>query len=296
MAEGAAGVLTGQEATPAAPVVAPAGGGEPTPAADHWTATIEDQDLRGFAQNKGFKDVGAVLESYRNLEKLQGLPPERLLKLPKDDTPEAWAEVYDKLGRPETAEGYKLPVPEGGDDTFAKQAATWFHEAGLTPKQAETLAAKWNEHTTGIVTQHEEAAQTAATQALETLKTKWGPAYDQNARIVDRAAQVFGMEEDQLLGLKAALGPAGAMEFLFNIGMRLGEDKFVSGDQPGGFVMTPEAARARIVELTKDTDFFKRLQANDVQARGEWERLHKMASPGMQTHDLGEMPGAPPRA
>jgi len=65
-----------------------AGGGQPGAggAGGEWYAGIADEGLRGYVQTKGFKDPGALAESYRNLEKLQGVPQERLLKLPPGES------------------------------------------------------------------------------------------------------------------------------------------------------------------------------------------------------------------
>ena len=75
----------------------------------------------------------------------------------KDATPEQWGEFYKQVGRPDAPEGYELPVPEGDDGAFAKQASGWMHEAGLSKDQAAKLAVKWNE-----LAATQQAAQTKA--------------------------------------------------------------------------------------------------------------------------------------
>ena len=59
-----------------------------------------------------------------------------------NSTEEAWNEVYDKLGRPESAEKYNLsfksedfPLDEGQIKTFAEQS----HKLGLNNKQAQGI-------------------------------------------------------------------------------------------------------------------------------------------------------------
>src|SRR5690606_18358521 len=85
--------------TPAAPAATTT---TQTTATD-WTSGFSD-DLKGFVQNKGFKDPASVLDSYRNLEKLMGTPKERLLRLPENmDDANAMGEIYTRLGRPQTA-------------------------------------------------------------------------------------------------------------------------------------------------------------------------------------------------
>jgi hypothetical protein len=117
----------------------------PTANGSDWTSGLSD-DLRGYAQNKGFKDPGAVVDSYRNFEKLMGAPKERLLTLPEKSEDPAWGEVYNRLGRPLKPEEYQLSVPEGDSGEFAKAASSWFHEQGLSKKQAQGVVNKYNEH------------------------------------------------------------------------------------------------------------------------------------------------------
>jgi hypothetical protein len=59
------------------------------------------------------------------------------------------------------------------------------------------------------------------------------------------------------------------------------EGDFVNGDSKGAFAGggSPDAARARIAELRKDTDFVRRYSTGDVAAHGEMERLHRVAYP-----------------
>ena len=80
-----------------------------------------------------------MLESYRHLEKLIGRDK---IALPKEGDAEAWNAVYDRLGRPENAEGYEIAVPEGleRDSAFEEQMRGLFHKAGLTKMQVAALA------------------------------------------------------------------------------------------------------------------------------------------------------------
>ena len=258
-----------------------AAGAQQTAAAD-WTAGLND-DLKGFVGAKGFKDVGALADSYRNLEKLTGAGLDSLVKLPKADDAEAWNQVYDKLGRPKTAAEYDVKVPDGiGDPKFADWAKGVFHELGLTKSQGEKLAAKWNEHIGGLAKTQGETAAAAAQQAVTALKAEWGNAYDQNAQVVDRAAERLGMTSEHLQGLRQAMGPAGAMKFLHGLAVKLGEDSFVAGGGSGGNgfgVMTPAAAQAQIAELRRDAEFVKKYTAGDFDAKKRMGHLYAMAYP-----------------
>ena len=266
--------------TPAAPP--PAAPAAPAAAANtpSWTEGMAD-DLKGYVELKQFKDPASLVDSYRNLEKLTGAPKERLLKLPeKEDAPE-WGEIYGRLGRPAKPEEYKLPLPQGADPEFAKQASSWFHEAGISQKQAEKITAKWNEFVGNTQATQQAAGHEAMAAQDKELQKEWGAAYAKNNMIVDNVAKKFNIDDATLKQLGASMGYQKAMKFLHSLGEGLGEANFItgSGNQNFGGQMTPTAAMARISELRGDTAFVAKYAAGDASAKAEMERLHKMAYP-----------------
>jgi hypothetical protein len=275
--------------TPTAPALAtsPVETPAPTPAASDaafdWSKSGLDADNLGYVQSKNFKDPAALAGSYRNLEKLIGVPPDQVLKLPQDDLPASWDPVFAKLGRPEKADGYTLPVPEGVDPGFAKTASTWFHEAGLSQKQAKAVTEKWNAFAGDQAKVQTEQAQARDKEQLTALQGEWGPQNMQaNSAIVDRAAAEFGMAPDMVDALKASMGAGNAMKFLYNIGLKLGtEGEFIGSDgkpvSTGG--LSPDAARTQIAELRKDREFVKRYANGGAVERAELDRLHRVAYP-----------------
>lgn len=282
---------------PAQTTTAPASTPETAPAsttqsAFDWKSLNLSPDLQNVVDRHQFSDPSMVVKSYGEFEKLHGVPVDRIVKLPSPkeaNDPKAWDAVYNKLGRPETADKYVLPVPKGDDGTFSNQIKPWLHEAGVTQAGAAKLAEKWNSfqeaQANAIKAQQE---QRDATQVQE-LKMAWGSQYDANAQLVDKAAETFGMTQDQLNALKQVMGPKSAMEFIHNIGAKIGvEDKTVpgmGGSTPTFNNMTPDMAKAEISRLKTDRDFARLMVGNDpkakMDARRELERLHQIAYPGM---------------
>lgn len=248
-----------------------------------WSSGFSE-DLKGYVQNKGFKDPSQVVDSYRNLEKLMGVPKERLLKLPeKDDAPE-WGDIYNRMGRPEKPEGYQLTVPEGGSKEFAEWAAKNFHDLGVTRKQGEGLVNRWNEFQKAASTQQTSQQAQAMETDRQAIRKEWGAATDKNVGIVDQAAAAFGLDNKTVEKMASAIGVANTMRFLLKVGSKLGEDSFVPGGGANKFgPMTPDAARVRIKELGQDTDFNQRYLKGDIQAKEEMARLHGYAYPGELT-------------
>lgn len=252
-----------------------------TPPAFDWAQHGFAGDDLGYIQNKGFTSPKDAIVGYRNLESLVGADKNTVLRIPKEATPESMRSIYRQLGAPETADGYKLPLPEGGDDSLAKVARDWFFEAGATAKQAETIVSKLNEYVGQIETAKATANQAKAAEELTALKTEWGAAWEPNAALVDKAAAAFGMDEEQLLALRDSMGPAAAMKFLHNIGSKLGtEDNLPGNENKPGFAMTPQAALAKLEALKADPEWTKKFLAGGVAEQAESERLHKFAYQG----------------
>lgn len=251
------------------------------PPSGNWYDSFKDEN-KAYVQKKGFASPEVAMESYINLEKLVGVPKEKLLRLPDNmDDAKALSEIHSRLGRPEKPEGYKIQEMKGAD----KETAAWmegtFHEAGLSGKQAALLAQKLVERTTALNKADQQKASDLALQQESELKTKWGAAYDQNRATASRAATEFGLDGDTIDKMESAMGFSKVMDFLHAVGSKMGEPSFQAG-KPGGFngAMTPIQANDRIKELSKDIAFVQKLSTGDVAARTEWDRLHKFAYPG----------------
>lgn len=252
------------------------------PISNDWTSGLNPES-KGYVETKGFKDPGSVIESYRNLEKLMGVPRERLVTIPeKDDDVDGWKNVYDKFGRPSRPDDYKLELPkEFGDEKFTGFLKNTFHELGLSKKQGETLMAKYGEYFGSQVSETKAEMEAAFTADQNALKKEWGAALDQNTQLAKRAATAFGMDAKTIDKLEMALGYSGVMKFMHTLGSKLGESNFVSGEGNGGNfgALTPAGAQSRINALKSDPTFVSKYLAKDGQAMAEMERLQKWANP-----------------
>lgn len=280
-------MTTPAPAAPAAPATPPASAPAATPAApaaapNDWTSGFND-DMRGYIQNKGFKDAGAAIESYRNLEKLMGAPQERILKLPEKTDDPAWNDIYGRLGRPTDPKEYKFAIPEGMKENtaFTDWARKTFHETGLSSSQAEKIVSKHSEFLQATAKAQQEAFNTEMQTQATALKKEWGAAYDQNVQVAKRAALGLGLDGATIDKLEMAMGHQKTIKMLHDLGSKMGEDAFVIG-KSGGSALTPEAAQNRINALRADPGFTKNYLAGDVSAREEMARLHQMAYPEPQ--------------
>lgn len=280
---------------------APAAGAQPNPqvspapaaAKYDWAALKLDPDLQAVIDHHGFTDPGMVVKSFANAEKLMGLPPDRIVKMPTDkSTSEEWNEYYTRLGRPAKPEDYKLPVPEGDSGEFAKTAQNWMHEAGIPAAMATKVATKWNEYVAGQMKAAKTAQETKNSTEGAELKTEWAVDYDKNFELVDKAAHAFGMTKVQLDALRSAMGVKAAMKFMREIGVKVGtEGDFVDPDKGGGGFqgnLTAEQAGAQLKALVASKEHQQMFNSKDPktrqEAREKQRRLEVMAAPGQVTY------------
>jgi hypothetical protein len=176
----------------------------------------------------------------------------RTVVLPKgDDDAEGLAAFRSKIGVPDTADGYQLPVPDGESPEFATQVSTWFHENGVPKAAAQAIAGKWNEFMKAEVEKMAENEQAASEKALSALKTEWGDAFDKRSEFGRRGLAAYGqkagLDEKDLLSLETTIGTAKMLKLFHAIGETTAEGDFVGGDSQG-FGLTPAQALAKLDE------------------------------------------------
>jgi hypothetical protein len=261
-------------ATEAQPAAASAAPSQPAP----WFESFQNADLKAWVQAAGVKDPESAAAKAHSLERMLGADRAgRTVVLPAKEDDPAWSEVYTKLGRPESPDGYKLPIPEGGDPSFSKVAASWFHDAGIPARQAQSLAAKWNEYQTKVATEQQAAEQAKLKVEHEALQADWGtgPSFDKQIALAKRAAQQLGVDEEAIGALEKTLGYSKVMKLFAKIGEQGAEDETVGVGGNDALTLTPEAARAQKARLMADASWAKRYLEGDAMARADMERINR---------------------
>jgi hypothetical protein len=274
-------VVDGQGgAAPAAAPAAAAPAAAPNTPAIAWLPDA-DELTTGYIQNKGWQSPADLLKSYQGAEKLIGVPPDKVLRLPSEtSTKEDLDAFYSKLGRPADPKGYELKAPDGVDPSFLNAATEKFHELGLNTKQAQELSKWYESQGTSMTEAQQQAKTTANVEQQNALRTEWGAAYDAKLTQARAFAQQAGVDAATLDKLQDAMGFDGVMKFMANLGGKIGEANFVSGDRTTQFgVMTPAQAQAEIKSLTTDKDFRSKYLAGNAEAKARMAQLNKWAFP-----------------
>lgn len=233
-----------------------------------WVDTIQDADVKSYAIAKGWKDPGEVVNGYLNMEKLLG---GEKLPMPKGpDDKEGWERVYKATGRPETPDGYKLPVPQGQSPDFAKAASAKFHELGISARQGEALASWFNGVSGAQTFAEREKAETRFTEEIEQVRKEWGQMYDINREMAMRAAKQCGFTVEEREKIVNNFGAKRALTLFAKIGERLGEDR-VDGVPQG--MLTSTGAQARLDQLMKDREWVAKHNSGDADTMKEKQTL-----------------------
>lgn len=249
------------------------------PAATPPAATIPwlqgvDAEMVGYAQNKGWTDPKQVVEGYRNLEKLRGVPAERLLTLPDAAADQATKDAfYEKLGRPKTAAEYDFKIE--GNDATTNHLKELFHKNGINAEQARNLLAGQTEFETKAVAAHQEQVRAKVEGEVTALKNEWGQAYDQNMGAAREGAKLLELDNGTIDALGEHLGHGKLMKLLHSVAARSGEHDFVSDSTRQGYgnKMSPAQATAEYNRLKADPAWVARRNAGDAVATAELKRL-----------------------
>jgi len=234
-------------------------------------------------------------KSHAAAQKLIGVPPESVVKLPKDATDPSYQGILDRvlgMSTPKTPEEYTfdgIKFKDGRDldednvKFMREVAAKYKLPISAARGIAADLAAKVED------TGQNDAAAIETTKAANqvALRTAWGGTYDQNAFSATRAAEGVGFTPEVLAAM--ATLPAekyvANMNALLKLSSQLNEATILRGGAPvrdptAGF--SADQARARLDQLKEDRVWGQKFLAGDADATAEFQKLTRI------------MVGAPP--
>ena len=218
-----------------------------------WKEAIS-QEYRSNPNIEKFTELDALAKSYINAVSMIGTDK---IPLPgKTATDEQWNEVYNKLGRPESADKYTLefktdvaPVDENVIKGFAQNA----HKLGLNNKQAQGILEFYKSTLEGSAKEMSVNMEAAQASAANSLRSEWGKSYDENLRRASNVAQTYLEPEllDTQLRDGSRLGDNPKIIKAFsNIANLLSEDQIVGAESDN--ILQGRDVEKEIEELTTD--------------------------------------------
>ena len=201
--------------------------------AKSWKDIISEE-FRNDPNISKFTEIDALAKSYINATRMIG--QDKVAVPNQNSTEDQWDEVYNKLGRPESPDKYKLevksdivPLDDGAIKSFAENA----HKLGLNNKQAQGILEFYKNSMEGSVQQARIDTETAQANAEAELRKEWGRSYEENIKKAGAVAKaninqdVLNMELKD--GTRLGDHPAIIKGFA-NIANLMSEDKLVSTD------------------------------------------------------------------
>ena len=278
---------------PATGKEAAGGGGTGTAQVPEWAKSLSPE-LAAHPSVGKFKDPGALFQSYIEAEKFVGSPERRLLLPPDGAKPEEYLPIFDRLGRPKTAEEYgaaqllsgiKLPegfsLPVEGFNEFAKIA----HSIGMPKSMFEKVVQYYAEQQGKEYEGLRGAQEKVSNDAETALRKEWGLGYEQNRSIALKTLKVMYGKDWEVMAQQYGHDPA-FVKGLHALGSKLSEDVLGEGGARS-YTMTPEQAQAEIAKIQGDMNHpvWKAEHPEHKAAKAAWDNLYAMAYPGQTDND-----------
>jgi hypothetical protein len=235
----------------------------------------ESASMRDWVKSVGAKDVASLAKIARDNQK--ALRESGRVKVPGEGASEAeLAEFRKAIGVPEDAKGYKMPEltdaqgkPVELNSDRLGEIAGWAHEAGVPAGALERVLQKVAEADMQEMAGREIELSKEAADHVK----KWGGEKDNKLAAVDNAASLLGLKRDEMLKIRAALGPARALDVLADLGARVSEDTLVSGDKRQRFAGDPVAAQRELDEMKSSPDIRDKVFIKGTPEKARWDRL-----------------------
>lgn len=270
-----------------------AGTGTGTATLPEWAKSLP-ADLQAHPSASKFKDPGEIFKSYIEAEKLVGAPDRRLLLPPEGAKPEDFLPIFDRLGRPKTADEYgaaallqgiKLPegftLPVEGFNEFAKIA----HSIGMPKSMFEKVVNYYAEQQGKSFEGLRGAQEKLVNDAETSLRKEWGLSYEQNRGIALKALKVMYGKDADTMAQQYGHDP-NFVKGLHAIGTKLSEDVLGEGGARS-YTMTPEQAQQEIKKIQGDMTHpvWNAEHPEHKAAKAAWDNLYAQAYPGITDND-----------
>jgi len=220
-----------------------------------WKEAISEE-FRSDPNIEKFTEIDALAKSYINATKMIG--QDKVAVPNKNSTEDQWNEVYDKLGRPESAEKYQLDVKSDVapiDDGAVKQFAENAHKLGLSNKQAQGVLEFYKTSMEGTAQQSKVDTETAQVQAEQELRQEWGREFENNVKKAGALAKANINSDILDLELKSGIRIGDHPELIkgfAKIASMMSEDKIVSPESDGANKSAD--IESEIATITNNTD------------------------------------------
>jgi len=283
------GEATGGGGTPGTPALSTAAAPGGTPVLNDFVKSLPT-DLQGEKSLHNMDSPVTLAKSYVHAQKMIGT---KRLPVPDGSFTEAqWNEVYDGIGRPKSADEYKLPeykfesqpdLKLAPEKVKAVQQA--LHKAGLNDRQFQEVIKLYVGQVDGDLKTVKTSAEARRVEAETTLKTEWGDKYDVNMNLAKSVVTKFGDETFMSYINEQGGNDPRLIKSLARIGAAMMEDKSRGGLAADGLQITDQTRASQEIDRLKIDNDFQSAMRNKMNpghkaAVQRWTNLFKIAHPG----------------
>lgn len=213
----------------------PGAGGAPNP--DGGSAPDRSWIPEAYREDKSFATLNTiddVFKTYKNQEKLLGVPADRIIRIPAPDDAEGLKTYRKQIGVPDAPERYDFAPVDGAPEMHANTVAGMrnvFLDAGVPAEAGSKVWQGFNKLMTDFYAELQKSAQAEEAAAVDALKKEWGGDYDTRVAMVQGLVNNLPENFGRFLDKTGAGNDPGVLQFLFDISQKLGEDAWKT---PGG--------------------------------------------------------------
>mgnify|MGYP003636725543 FL=1 len=254
-------------------------------ASEDWRSTIPE-DIQNDPSLADIQDVASLAKGYVHAQHMIGSDK---VAIPSREASQEELDVfYNKLGRPESADGYEAPTENMPEIPHDNEMQTRFfeeaHRIGLNKQQAGALIRWQAEQAQTGIEANSQATESAMQQAQDSMRQEFGKAYEEKMNMAKNAALEFGGEDLMKVLDSSGLGNDPAIIKAFaNIGKAIMNDEIVGGGGRQGFMMSPAEAKSQIANMKRDPNFLASYQDQGHIAHkesvAEMAKLYELAYP-----------------
>lgn len=204
-----------------------------------------------------FDSWEGVAKSYVNIEKMVGMDKNQLLALPKENTPEAMAPIWDKLGRPTDVKGYEIEqYKEVLPPEVLGKYADLAHKSGMSKTAFQALVGEFvNESVAGQKAMQEQQEQQVQ-QWQADVKKEFGAAYEDKINFARKAVESFGLS-DVIKENSAMFEHPAIIKAFSAIGEKTSEGLVLSNGAVSHGKLAPNEAKMELAKFHSDPETVK---------------------------------------
>ena len=212
-----------------------------------WYGDVSAETI-GTIETNNWSGVDDIIASYTELES-KGSD----FKIPDSTNTDEMNSFYNKLGRPETVDGYDFDMVEVDHDSSFNSFKEAAHRNGLTPTQAEGM---YKDFDNFVKTEYEEAdvkVKEANEKTITELKQEWGKDYEGKMEGARKAFADMGLDDNVAEDVGKLLGVGNTVKLFDALANGSKEHQFLNDGGTTG--STRQSIQDEIYEITHKPEY-----------------------------------------